>query len=201
MSYGEQFLPVNDQECIRRVPIAYRAEGFSPGAPSVNTTYATKGIHAAYIRCLGEPEKSRTRVIIVVGSSSSDENIPGAERVKLQRRMESPGGSLVPATGVVPASGCTGFQGSWSTNYGIVTVSVNGNRASGSYYAGGQSYIAGTVNGNVLDGEWNNPGRSDGTKRGPFRFVLNADGTRITGYWREADGTGGTEWTGTCAPK
>lgn len=87
MSYGEQFLPVTDQECMRRVPLAYRAQGFSPGTPSINTTHATKGVHAAYIRCLGEPEKNRTRVIIVVGSNSRDENVPGAERVKLQELM------------------------------------------------------------------------------------------------------------------
>jgi|CXWL01.1.fsa_nt_gi hypothetical protein len=87
MSYGEQFLQVADQECMRRVPVAYQAAGFFPGTPSVNTTYATKGIHSAYIRCLGEPEKSRTRVIIVIGSNSRDENVPGAERVKLQELM------------------------------------------------------------------------------------------------------------------
>lgn len=91
MSYGEQFLPVTDQECMRRVPVAYRANGFSPETPSVNTTYATKGIHSAYIRCLGEPEKSRTRVIIVVGSNSRDEKVPGAERVKLQELMNQAG--------------------------------------------------------------------------------------------------------------
>lgn len=110
MSYGEQFLAVNDQECMRRVPLAFRAEGYEAGTPSVNTTYGRKGIHSAYIRCLGEPEKGRTRVIIVVASSASDENVPGAERVKLQRRMEQT--TSEPAS--IPANwstSATGYRG------------------------------------------------------------------------------------------
>lgn len=96
MSYGEQLLSITDQECMRRTPLAYRAEGFTPEDPSVNTTYGYKGIHSAYIRCLGEPEKGRTRVIIVVGSNTSDRNVPGGERVRLQGRMETPPVDAVP---------------------------------------------------------------------------------------------------------
>lgn len=91
MSWGEQLLSITTQECMRRAPLAFRAEGFNPESPSVNTTFATKGnLHSAYLRCIGEEDKGRARVIIVVASSARDDNVPGAERVRLQGRMDRP---------------------------------------------------------------------------------------------------------------
>jgi len=91
MSWGEQLLSISGEECMRRTPLAFRAEGFYPESPDTNTTFATKGTHSAYLRCIAEPERGRTRIIIVVASNTNDGNVPGAERVRLQRRMEQPG--------------------------------------------------------------------------------------------------------------
>lgn len=94
--------------------------------------------------------------------------------------------------GAAPA-GCVGFSGNWDTNWGVVTLAVVGNRATGTYPGTGNT-IRGTVSGNVLDGEWIQPDRP-----GRLRFELAPDGRSFRGSWTEATGPRGGEWNGTCA--
>ncbi len=72
---------------MRRANAAFTAEGWSNIGPGGAYVYANKGIHSAYIMCNTAPENT-IWVNIVVASNASDGTIPGAERVKLQGRME-----------------------------------------------------------------------------------------------------------------
>lgn len=103
MSRGEQLLSINYDECMRRAQAALSAEGYSGINPGGAFVYAKKGINGVYIMCNVAPE-SKTWVNIVVATVAEDSNIPGAERVKLQGRMEQGAGS--PAV----------VQATWSTN-------------------------------------------------------------------------------------
>lgn len=105
----------------------------------------------------------------------------------------------VPAQGLdVILEVCRGFDGQWNTNYGKLSFRVTGDRAVGSYvYSGIASTINATVSGNVLDGEYSQPGYPDPRyASGRVRFVLNSDG--IEGQWWDANGNPGGTWNGKC---
>ena len=90
MSRGEQLLPISYDECIRRAEQAFASEGWvniGKGGAFVN---AFKENHGAYIMCNVAPE-NKIWVNIVVASLSQNDNVPGAERVKLQERMGQSG--------------------------------------------------------------------------------------------------------------
>ncbi|MBI4892455.1 MAG: hypothetical protein HY821_17655 [Acidobacteria bacterium] len=97
-----------------------------------------------------------------------------------------------------------GFAGTWDGGGGLVLqLSVTGDQATGTYTDPrgwqGNAMLSGTVRGRVLEGQWFNPIlRGNSRNRGPVRFELAPDGRSFSGYWREEDGTGGANWTGSC---
>lgn len=87
MSRGEQRLSISYDECMSRAENAFTNEGWvniGKGGAFVN---AFKDNHGAYIMCNVAPE-NKIWVNIVVASLSQDDNVPGAERVKLQKWMD-----------------------------------------------------------------------------------------------------------------
>lgn len=102
---------------------------------------------------------------------------------------------------VVPAPpGCSGFAGTWDTDFGEMTAVVRGETLLGTYRRAGASrpgVVEGTVKGREMTGTW----RSD-LGRGGVHLVLQGDGQRFSGTWgskpEEVDGSG--LWRGRCMP-
>ena len=95
-----------------------------------------------------------------------------------------------PSGGV--AAGCTsGFAGQWQTQHGNMTISVQGNRLSGSYGSG--RTVSGTIAGNVFTGTWRYPSG----RWGRVRFTHDRSGG-FSGVYGEKDGALRSGWTGKC---
>ena len=86
-SRGEQLLPITFQEAIKRAETALIAEGYVNLQKQANFVTGYKGMHTAIIMCNDAPNNKQW-INIVVASISTDGNVPGAERVKLQKQME-----------------------------------------------------------------------------------------------------------------
>lgn len=114
--------------------------------------------------------------------------------------------TITPTTGVsatptaIP-SGST-FAGTWDTDYGAMTITMNGNVANGTYYEN-DGKISGTVSGKILTGTWSeSPSWMPPNDAGDVYFTLSDDGHTFAGKWRyghsddpQAEWDG--EWTGT----
>lgn len=99
-----------------------------------------------------------------------------------------------------PRSGvCLGtFAGQWTTTFGMLTIGLAGDRATGSYPRG---KITGIISGNVLEGEWVE-GSGLAKIRGGFRFLLSADGQSFTGGWGgKRSRAYENPWNGQCIAK
>ncbi len=102
-SRGEQSLSMNQEECMRRARAALQSEGYVfLTSGTYSSIFGGKSIHTAGILCNPGPD-GKMWVNIVVASVTNDMNIPGAERVRLQGRMEA-------------VAGPTAVQATWSTN-------------------------------------------------------------------------------------
>lgn len=113
MSRGVSADPFPYDECMRRAEYALRAEGYEVRQRGGGYTWGAKGIHGAYILCDGLPSSPGTSIInIVVASNASSADVPGAERVRLGRRIGEVGRTTPPAA-------CTSLVGTW-TIYGWV---------------------------------------------------------------------------------
>lgn len=138
MSRGEQRLSINYDECIRRAEYAFTNEGWvniGKGGAFVN---AFKENHGAYIMCNVAPE-NKMWVNIVVASLSQDTNIPGAERVKLQKWMDQPVGNA--------PSGACGLGRVWD-------IVESGNQMTWTRQGNSSVFqVNGTVNGNSFTAE------------------------------------------------
>lgn len=86
-SYGIQDLRISYDECRQRAAAALRAEGFDIRVQTGAWTAGTKGAHRATILCYGN-HLGGTGVGIVVDSNLNDATLVGAERVRLQQRMD-----------------------------------------------------------------------------------------------------------------
>ena len=94
-------------------------------------------------------------------------------------------------------STCGDFSGVYQTDYGPLRLTRTGNQVRGSYRSeqGGNSTVAGTVQGSVLSGTWIEP---DG--KGTFRFELNSDGRGFTGSFKnQGDRNVAGDWNGHCS--
>lgn len=90
-SRGEQLLSISYDECMQRAESALVSEGFGIVHRGGAFMVGQKGIHTAVIMCNVAPEQ-KTWANIVVASAANDGDVPGMERVKLQARMDRPGG-------------------------------------------------------------------------------------------------------------
>lgn len=172
MSRGEQLLAIGYDECIRRAEQAYMAEGWvniGKGGAFVN---AFKDNNGAYIMCNVAPE-NKIWVNIVVASSSRDDNVPGAERVKLQQRMDQSG-----SRGCGLGTRWRGSDGGWN---GIWTRRGNSNVFDAVWTKDGQQFTA--VLTISIDGNRVNVRRRNATLGGDCELngTLGEDGVTVTG--------------------
>ena len=107
------------------------------------------------------------------------------------------------ATGGAPAG--TGhvksFAGRWNTNWGLMEITVVGNKVYG-HYEHDQGKIEGTLSadGRTVEGIWSEaPTYKPPKDSGKFRLTLSDDGDSFTASWGYGDSaTGGSEiWKGT----
>lgn len=117
MSRGEQLLPISYDECMKRAENAFNNEGWVNIGKGGAFVTAFKENHGAYIMCNVAPE-NKIWVNIVVASSSQNNNVPGAERVKLQERMNQSG------SGNLAGDWESSYQGTWKPT----TIRQEGNK-------------------------------------------------------------------------
>ena len=92
------------------------------------------------------------------------------------------------------------WAGSWSTEFGPLTLTQTGAKVEGSY-THDSGHVVGTVTGSVFTGRWDEaPTRSGPKDAGAVIFTLQSGGKSFTGRW-SYDGdptTFFTTWNGTC---
>ena len=92
------------------------------------------------------------------------------------------------------------WAGSWSTEFGPLTLTQTGTKVEGSY-THDSGHVVGTVSGNVFTGRWDEaPTRTGPSDAGAVIFTLQSGGKSFTGRW-SYDGdpaTFFTTWNGTC---
>jgi hypothetical protein len=82
------------------------------------------------------------------------------------------------------------WSGSWSSDFGRMSLQQSGSRVTGSYdFKGGR--LEGTVAGNVLRGRWTQTNDS-----GSFEFEMSADGRSFSGRWGYGDSLTRGKWNG-----
>ncbi|MEZ5117712.1 MAG: hypothetical protein R2737_15740 [Candidatus Nanopelagicales bacterium] len=85
------------------------------------------------------------------------------------------------------------WAGTWTTNWGTMTLTQSGATVTGTYTSDGR--LTGTVSGNTLTGRWSdgpNWGPADG---GTFVFTRTST-TGFMGSWKHDDGQRSGTWTG-----
>jgi len=76
------------------------------------------------------------------------------------------------------------WSGTWSSNWGQMTLSQNGNQVTGSY-THDNGKISATVSGNTLLGTWSEaPSYTPPNDAGDMVFTMSADGQSFTGDWK-----------------
>lgn len=89
MSVGHQSLSISYEDCLARGKQALDLEGYGTSRGGGNFYWGMKGIHSAVVVCDGAPD-NRMDVHVWVSSISNDGTVPGAERVRIQQRIERP---------------------------------------------------------------------------------------------------------------
>ena len=93
----------------------------------------------------------------------------------------------------------SGFVGSWDTNWGVMTCSVDGQRVSCNYtYDNGKIEATLGIDGTTMEGTWSEaPSYQPPEDGGRVTFSLSEDGNTITGHWWYGQNGEGGPWTGT----
>jgi RNA polymerase sigma factor (sigma-70 family) len=85
-----------------------------------------------------------------------------------------------------------GFVGTWKSTYGAMTLTLDGNKVSGSYEMDGKHcLIEGSVSGNRLEFTYQEP-----NARGEGWFELSINGQSFSGKWRVDGSDVWRDWTG-----
>ncbi len=93
----------------------------------------------------------------------------------------------------ITVAAARGFQGSWTTNYGPMTLRIAGDKVTGQYdNKGTVGDLRGTVNGNVVQGQWSD----NQYGKGFFQFMLSPDGRSFSGNWTQHGQNKSGEWRG-----
>ncbi len=157
-----------------------------------DSSVCTAGVHA------GKITLARGGTVLVEIRPGRSAYTASTRRGITTRRYGAWQGSFV----VVGAPGgvtSTSWTGTWSTNWGSMTLTQTGSSVSGSYaHDGGQ--IAGTASGLVLKGRWSEqPSRQPPNDAGDLEFTMSADGKSFTGRWRYGytGAWSSDSWTGT----
>jgi pimeloyl-ACP methyl ester carboxylesterase len=129
-----------------------------------------------------------TALAVVAGLSI----VPAGRPAQAAGRSES-GPAVIQASG-----GCSGWAGTWSTDYGTMQLSVSGSAVTGTYdYMGGK--ISGKVSGNTLTGTWSQqPSYKPPNDAGDLQFTLAPGGNSFSGLWRYGSSGDWATWNGAC---
>ena len=93
----------------------------------------------------------------------------------------------------------SGFAGTWDTNWGVMTCSVDGQAVKCNYtHDDGKIDAQLNPDGITMEGTWSeSPSYQPPEDAGRVTFSLSADGNTISGYWWYGQNTDGGSWTGT----
>lgn len=118
-------------------------------------------------------------------------------------KKSSPSSESVPTPGPVPAPAqgsppsavtAQSFTGNWSTAWGPVSLTQNGDSISGNYSGKFTGVLNGTAKDGVADITW----KQTNGEHGKARFTLASDGNSFKGTWGSgASFTNGGKWNGT----
>jgi hypothetical protein len=102
-----------------------------------------------------------------------------------------------PALVLQEVAACT-WTGDWRTSYGMIRLTQQGNGTVTGDYDWDQGQISGIINGNVLNGTWNEaPSRQAPTDAGQLQFTMADDCQSFAGQWRYgSSGDWSTDWGG-----
>lgn len=91
------------------------------------------------------------------------------------------------------------FTGTWSSNWGTMTLKAEGLSVTGQYtHDAGRISAVLSADGRTMTGTWSEaPSYSPPTDAGRMTFSLSADGRSLTGQWGYGDNLTGGGWTGT----
>lgn len=120
------------------------------------------------------------------GSSTGTSNNPVIDFNKPSINGPTVDGNITPE----PPKQILSWTGSWSTSYGVLNLTQNGDQVTGSYPDG---TLTGTVSGNILSGTFAEV--NDYT--GVFSFTMSGDGKSFTGTWHYAGDAEDGNWSGT----
>ena len=92
-----------------------------------------------------------------------------------------------------------GFAGSWDTNWGVMTCSVNGQTVNCTYtHDSGKIEATLGLDGMTMEGSWaESPSYQPPEDGGRVTFSLSEDGSTIAGHWWYGQNGDGGSWTGT----
>ena len=128
---------------------------------------------------------------------SSSEDAPKTAIRAGQKACIPAGGQQAMTTQPQPGTGQ--LSGTWKTSFGLMTLMQDGSRVTGSYpHDGGK--IEGTLEGNVLRGNWSeSPSYKPPKDAGNLEFTFSEDGRKFAGKWRYGfdKQTWDGNWTGT----
>lgn len=96
---GEQLLPIDLPEAMRRADAALRAEGYVNIFNQANVIAGYKGPNTAVFMCNQAPDGKQWINIVVSTITFGGGPVPDEERVKLQARMNGGGGQVVAEPG------------------------------------------------------------------------------------------------------
>jgi hypothetical protein len=206
LSRGIQDLPIGYQECLGRAYQSLLAEGYN-ATPSQGAGFVGgfKANHGSYINCTGLAADRMSVIVFVASEGSSDPGVPGAERVRLQQRMNQ----VAPPPQLPPPAAAAGGS-CWANAAGFVETG-EGNYWTGVYTRRGSS--------NVFDVVYTSPGGPttrgeltlDLDKRDPASLTIvrtrtdngytGTFGARVDPDGRQAQGMypGGSRFTLRCA--
>ena len=93
----------------------------------------------------------------------------------------------------------SGFSGTWDTNWGVMTCSVDGQMVKCNYtHDVGKIEAWLSQDGKTMQGTWSeSPSYQPPDDGGRVTFSLSRDGNSITGYWWYGQNKAGGSWTGT----
>ncbi|MBL8343148.1 MAG: WSC domain-containing protein [Rubrivivax sp.] len=156
LSRGIQDLPVSYQECLGRAYQSLVAEGYQ-ATPSQGAGFVGgfKANHGSYINCTGLAADRMSVIVFVASEGTNDPGAPGAERVRLQQRMNQ---SAPPPPPPAAAAG-----GACWANASAFVETGEGNYWTGIYTRRGSS--------NVFDVVYTSPGGP--TARGELTLDLD----------------------------
>lgn len=127
--------------------------------------------------------------------------VPGRYRVQLEGPPARGGGvfgASPPFEVAAAPPGCDGFNGTWQTDFGVLTIRVREGVARGTYRQNEEDragILAGEVDGATLTGTWHSELGAGGT-----RIALKEDGTSFSGTWSQSLDrvSGAGKWEGRC---